>query len=340
MKQTLKTMDRRSFLKGTAVAAGASAISFTTLFGFSRAFAQDATGTDDDLQTVINLASTAELFASTHYLAAINAAEAGDLDLDQAVIDYLKTGFLAEWDHYQLLLSLGATPVVTEFYVPENLFSDVATFSQITEVAETTFVNAYLAATRIFVNLGQPAFAVTASQIAAVEAEHKALSRQIGMRLANSVSYEKYEFGNVSEAVPILQPFLDGSGEGFVGPVQPPSDDDAAVIRAQADALGYVNSVPFAAMETAPAEPMATEDAAMGTGTTAMVTARNQAVNIRSTPDTSAQIVGSLAAGASIEINGQRMGSDGNVWWSVTSGGWIRSDTVDESDGADALPQM
>jgi len=78
----------------------------------------------------------------------------------------------------------------------------------------------------------------------------------------------------------------------------------------------------------------------MGTGTTAMVTARNQAVNIRSTPDTSAQIVGSLAAGASIEINGQRMGSDGNVWWSVTSGGWIRSDTVDESDGADALPQM
>lgn len=331
MKQS---MDRRSFLKGSAVAAGASTLSFTSLFGISRAFAQ----TDDDLQTVINLASTAELFASTHYLAAINAAEAGDLDLDQTVIDYLKTGFLAEWDHYQLLLSLGAVPVVTEFYVPETLFSDVALFSQITEVAETAFVNAYLAATRIFVNLGQPAFAVTAAQIAAVEAEHKALVRQIGMRLANSVSYEKYEFDNVSDAVPILQPFLDGSGEGFVGPVAAPTDEQAAAIRAQADALGYVNSVPYAAMETAPAEPMATDEAMMGG--TAMVTARNQAVNIRETPDTSAAVVGSLAAGASIEINGQRVGSDGNVWWSVTSGGWIRSDTVNEGEGSSDLPQM
>ncbi len=104
MKQN---MNRRSFLKGSAVAAGASAMSFTSLFGISRAFAQD---TDDDLQTIINLAATAELFASTHYLAAINAAEAGDLDLDQTVIDYLKTGFLAEQDHYDLLVSLGAVP--------------------------------------------------------------------------------------------------------------------------------------------------------------------------------------------------------------------------------------
>lgn len=333
MKQNL---NRRQFLKGSVAAAGASAVGFSSLFGFSTAFAKARQASDDDLQTVIDLAATAELFASTHYLAAINAAEAGDLDLDQTVIDYLKTGFLAEWDHYQLLLSLGATPVVTEFYVPETLFSDVELFSQITEVAETTFVNAYLAATRIFVNMGQPAFAVTAAQIAAVEAEHKALVRQIGMRLANSVSYEKYEFDNVSDAVPVLQPFLDGSGEGFVGPVSAPSDDDAAAIRAQADALGYVNSVPYAAMETAPA----TEEAAMGMGATAMVTARNQAVNIRATPDTNAQIVGSLAAGASIEVNGQRMGSDGNVWWSVSAGGWVRSDTVNEGEGTDALPQM
>jgi hypothetical protein len=158
------------------------------------------------------------------------------------------------------------------------------------------------------------------------------------MRLANNVSYEKFDFNNVSDAVPTLQPFLDGSGEGFVGPVQPPSDDDVAAIRAQAEALGYENTVPYAAMETA-AAPMATEES-MAMGATAMVTARTQAVNIRSTPDVSSSIVGSVAAGASVEVNGQRTGADGQIWWSVTSGGWIRSDTVNESDGAANLPQM
>ncbi len=235
-------------LKGSLALGGASLLSFNQVFGFSRVLGQDMA--DDDLQTIINLAATAELFATTHYLAAIN----GELGLAEAQVNYLKAGFLAEQDHLELLLSLGAQPVVSEFYVPETLFADVALFSTITEVAETTFVGAYLAANRIFSKSAETtAFAVTTAQIACVEAEHRALVRQIGGRLANNTSYAQYNLFNVSSAVPVLQPFLDGSGEGFIGPVQPPTAADLAGIREQAAMIGYENpGVPFAALTEMP----------------------------------------------------------------------------------------
>lgn len=244
----MTSITRRSFLKAGTLVTGASALSMSGFLGISRAFAQSTSGANDDVQTIINLASTAELFASTHYLAAINAAADGSLDLDEAQVEYLKTAFLAEREHYDLLLSLGAEPVATEFYVPPTLFSDVALFSQITEIAETTFVSAYLAATRIFAEAGQTAFAVTASQIASVEAEHRALVRQIGGLIPNNLGYAQFQFNNVSDAVPVLLPFLDGSGEGFIGPVAPPTDAQVEAIRAEADALGYEAVTPFAAL--------------------------------------------------------------------------------------------
>src|SRR6185295_12593225 len=106
-----------SILKTGAIAGSLAGLSH--LFGIPLAMAQDDAA-NDDLQTILNLAATAELFATTHYLAAIN----GDLGLDETQVNYLKTGFLAEQDHLELLKSLGAVPVVTEFFVPPTLFSD------------------------------------------------------------------------------------------------------------------------------------------------------------------------------------------------------------------------
>lgn len=253
----MSNVTRRHFLKGTGMAAGALAVGvslkeYPTFFGFRTAMAQ----TDDDTATIINLAATAELFATTHYLAAINNAEA--LGLDAIELAYMKAGFLAEQDHYELLVGLGAAPVVTEFYVPEPLFADRALFAATTEVAETAFIGAYLAATRIFAAAAETAFAVTTAQIAAVEAEHRAFVRRIGLKLATNLSYAGFVLNNVSDAVPVLQPFLDGSGEGFVGPIAPPTADDIAAIRAESEQLGFDNMVtlggdpimamPFAAM--------------------------------------------------------------------------------------------
>jgi hypothetical protein len=180
--------------------------------------------------------------------------------------------------------------------------------------------------------MGQPAFAVTTAQIAAVEAEHRALVRQIGGRIANNLPFAQYTLHNVSDAVPILQPFLDGSGEGFVGPVQPPTADDIAAIRAEAEALGYDNAVlPYAAM--APA-------AAAASSSTCNVTAGSQNVNIRESASITAATTGTLAAGTSAAVDGQLMGDDSMVWWHLSSGGYVRSDTVTADDTCSALPTM
>ncbi|MEO8393525.1 MAG: ferritin-like domain-containing protein [Chloroflexota bacterium] len=251
----MNSISRRSMLKGTAMVGGGAFLTFSQLFGLAPIMAQDATMaamTDDDLQTIINVAATAELFATTHYLAAIGGAK--DLMLDDVQIAYLKAAFISEQDHYELLTSLGAKPVVTEFYVPNNLFSDQATFTATTEVAEIAFVGAYLAAVRIF---GQSKdtmpYAVTCAQIAAVEQTHLSLIRQIGKKLANNTSYAQYTLWNPSSAVPVLQPFLDGKADGFVGPVAAPSADAVAGIRAEASKLGYDSpGVAFAAMKDMP----------------------------------------------------------------------------------------
>jgi Ferritin-like domain len=241
-------LSRRALLKGGALLGAGTFLSFNNVFGFSRVFGQEMA--DDDLQTILNLAATAELFATTHYLGAIK----GNLGLGEAQMNYLKAGFIAEQDHLELLRSLGAEPVVTEFYVPETLFMDKALFAATTEVAETAFVGAYLAATRIFSKSAETTpFAVTTAQIACVEAEHRALVRQIGELLPNNTSYAQYTLMNVSSAVPVLQAFLDGSGEGFIGPVAPPTEDDIAMVRADAEMIGYDNpGVPFAAMTEMP----------------------------------------------------------------------------------------
>lgn len=331
MSEQTQNTSRRDFFKQLAVGTGAAVVGWQSLFGFSRTFAQEASGENDDTQTVLNLAATAELFASTHYLAAINAVENGDLDLSEIELNYLKTAFISERDHYDLLVSLGAEPVVTEFYVPDGLFSDVAMFAEITEVAETTFVSAYLAATRIFVEAGATEFAVTTAQIAGVEAEHRALVRQIGMSLPNDRSYQAFQFDNVSGAVPVLQPFLDGSGDGFVGPVSPPTEDQIAAIRAQSDELGYTGDIlPFAALEIAPAE----------SASTVTVTAGDADINIREMPSTNATIISVLTANSSATVDGQREADDGFVWYRLVDGGWIRSDTVTVSANASDLPQV
>lgn len=68
----MQNISRRVVLKGGAALGAATLVGFPELFGLKGIGRVRAQGTmpDDDLQTIINLASTAELFATTHYLAA------------------------------------------------------------------------------------------------------------------------------------------------------------------------------------------------------------------------------------------------------------------------------
>lgn len=237
----MTNLSRRSFMKGIGIAAGAA--SMTSMFGIPLSLAQD-TAEDDDLQTILNLAATAELFAATHYFNAVN----GDMGLQEHSINYFKTGFLAEIDHFDYLVSLGAEPLFEEFYAPEGLYEDREAFAEITEVAETNFVAAYLAATRIFASAGETAFAVTTAQLVASEAEHRALARQLRGLVPSNTPMAQFLFNNVSDVVPVLEPFLTGEADRFGGPVKPPSADEIAALRGESETLGYVQVIPFASM--------------------------------------------------------------------------------------------
>jgi hypothetical protein len=219
-------------LKGAAIGGGTlGLLSFSQIFGLKSAFANhDAM---DDVQTIANLAATAETLAATSYFGTI--AFAGDLGYSDADVAYFKLAMDSELYHLEVLQSLGGTALAQEFYIPAAFLSDKNTNVQTFIAAETAFTGAYLAATRRFAELGQPRLAATTAQHAATEAEHLALTRITGGLVPNPNALPAPIYYNVSDAVPTLLPFLQG-GEGFIGPVAFPGVD---AIRA---ALGGVES--------------------------------------------------------------------------------------------------
>ncbi|MBX3079983.1 MAG: ferritin-like domain-containing protein [Anaerolineae bacterium] len=202
---------RRSFLKNSFIAAGVSlsGLTFSSAFGL-----KPARAAEDDIQTILDVAATAEAFACTHYARAISSALFNDVQTS-----YLKAGLDSEFQHLAFLQANGAKLLAEKFYFPVDTFASTTNFSQVTAIAETVFVAAYLAATNRFAELGQASLATTAAQIAVVEGQHLAVVRIIGGELANNIAYGKTLFGQVSEAVSVVAPLLDGQ-EGVLGPME------------------------------------------------------------------------------------------------------------------------
>ncbi|MBC7814460.1 MAG: ferritin-like domain-containing protein [Burkholderiales bacterium] len=320
-------ISRRNLLKGSAVIGGASLMSFSQALGYTNLFAQD---NGDDIPTILNLAATAETFACTHYYRVLTES---NIALDPGEISMLK-GFLdAELQHLDYLNANGGQTLVTEFYAPENVYQDRQQFADITEQAETIFIGAYLAGLRRFAELGNPALALTAGQVAAVEQEHLALVRGIGGRRPNNVSLARTPFFNVSDAVPLLQPFLEG-GAGFDGPVAFPGAD------ALRDIIRDDGVIPVLPATDPAAFTISNEQAATGVPCT-ITPSGNFNVNIRSTPSLGTNIAGTLLPGNSLDVDGQTTDSNSFVWWHLTNGsGWIRSDVVTETGDCGTTPTM
>ena len=213
----MSNLTRRSFLKSSGLVAGAAGITFSGLFGYEKVFAQDD---GDTVETILNIAATAETLACTHYY---NVLTDSDIQLTPAERAILTAALDTEYQHLQFLNANGGEALTQEFFFPLNVYVDRENFSNITEMAETAFVGAYLAAGRRFAELGNPLLAATASQVACTEEVHLALIRQIGGRLPNHVSLAQAVIFNVSDAAPVLQGFLEGgtdftdSPSGFPG---------------------------------------------------------------------------------------------------------------------------
>jgi hypothetical protein len=201
-------VSRRELFKTGAAAL--SVVSFSSLFG--RALAQDE---GDDVQTILNLAATAETLACTLYYAVLTT---GEIPFTEVDVFYLTGALDAELQHLEYLNANGGEALTEEFYFPQDVFTDLSVFVPTAEALETAFVAAYLAATRRAAELGDPLLAMTAAQVAAIEAQHLALARVMGeLQPANNVSLAQALFFNVSDAVPALLPFIEG-GDDLVGP--------------------------------------------------------------------------------------------------------------------------
>jgi hypothetical protein len=215
-----KTTSRRGFIKGAAaLGGGAAALSFSHAFGLKDAYA--AHDRMDDVATIANLAATAETLAATSYYYTILN---NPLKLSNNAITYLKLAMSSELYHLKVLQSLGGRSLTDRFYTPDKFLSSLGVNTATFTAAETAFTGAYLAATRRFAELGNPRLAATTAQHAATEAEHLALQRLIGGQVPNPNALPAPIYYNVSDAVPVLGPFLQG-GAGFVGPVPFPGED-------------------------------------------------------------------------------------------------------------------
>ena len=215
-------VSRRLFLKGSA---GAAAIAgFGTLFGISNTYANTYANdhdSQDEVSTVLNLAATAETLAASSYYSTIKGNPFG---LSERELLYLKYAMSSELYHLSLLESLGGQALTQQFYIPEKFLTDFGVNTNTFIQAETAFVGAYLAATRRMAEINEPRLAATTAQFVGTEAEHLALTRQIGGFLPNPNGLPAPIYYNVSDAVGVLNPFLEG-GAGFIGPVSYPGAD-------------------------------------------------------------------------------------------------------------------
>lgn len=319
-------LSRRGFLKGSAVVVGASAVSFNSLFGIGTLFAQDG---GDDPSLILNIADTAETFACVHYYTALQNADT--LGLTEQEQNWLRAFLDAELKHKQFLEANGASPLATEFFVPENLFTDRALFVQTTNTAENWFIAAYMAATRRFAELGNPLLAATTAQVAGVESEHQALIRLMGGLQPSFQTLKDPLFYNVSEVVPLFQPFLEG-GDGFTGPAAFPGEQAIADVVAD---MGVTNVTPFINLTGGMGTMMMPEATAVAADGACTVTGRN--TRVRAGAGTDFDQVGSLPQGQSAAVIGQTTDANGFTWYQIDQG-WVRADVVTLSGNCSAVP--
>ena len=160
----------------------------------------------ESVGSIISIFATAEALAVTLTGAAIDGAGKYDAGkgLSPMIVTWVKAIQAQEQAHYQYLTEAGAKPLTLTFTVPQNLANittDSKALFNFLVSAETIFVGAYVAAGGEFANLGRPALAQVACQLAGVESEHRTLANYArGALPPNNLGFEKAPFHTVGEA--------------------------------------------------------------------------------------------------------------------------------------------
>ena len=165
----------------------------------------------ESVRSIISIFATAEALAVSLTGAAIAGARKYDAGkgLPPRTVTWVKAIQAEEQAHYEYLTKAGAKPLTLTFTVPQNLADITADSKALFDFlvsAETIFVGAYVAAAGEFANLGQPALAQVACQLAGVESEHRTLANYArGAVPPNNLGFEKAPFQTVGEAAAKLK---------------------------------------------------------------------------------------------------------------------------------------
>jgi hypothetical protein len=204
---------RRIFLKGGLVAGGGLLLS-----ALGTTMEVSASERGDTAQTILNLAATAEAFATTHIHTVLTGR---DFALSNFEIQQLKLILDAEQQHLDLIVANGGVPAATQFFTPAGTYQSRLRFATVTADVETVCTALYLAATRRFADLGNARLAATQAQLAANEAQHIGAARQLAGQVPSDIAWAPPLFFNPSDVEPVFAPFLNG-GPDFNGPVAYP----------------------------------------------------------------------------------------------------------------------
>jgi hypothetical protein len=219
---------RRSFFARTAQLAGATALGAAGAGLLQPVAARAATRpakttNSDTLQEIVNIAATAESLASTFYYYALEAGMSLPDVNSTANRNYFQAAVTQEFLHLDYLQNrLGAVPVATQFYFPDNMFTDESVFFPTALLLEEYFISAYLAAALDFsgavssgITTADPHALGFVVQVMGVECEHRALlGVAANINPPNGIVIETALLKSVADAVPPLTPFLQG-GSGF-----------------------------------------------------------------------------------------------------------------------------
>jgi hypothetical protein len=141
----------------------------------------------------------------------------------------------AEFKHIELLQAQGGRPLKFEFFHPAGVYDNGGIFAEVKANVESVCTAIYLAAARRLADLGNSRLAATMGQLACNEAQHTAVARDLGGLVPSDNAWAPPFFFNVSDAQPVLAPFLN-DGEGFVGPVAYPGWERVAAVLGESRA--------------------------------------------------------------------------------------------------------
>ena len=241
---------RRQFVTGTAAALGG--LGLLSLPGVARA----GNSQPNDVQTILNVAATAEVLATIVNTVGFRRGLGGDRVTQRNIAAAAREELI----HFRVLRDFGGRPVARRIWVPDAVFANRTNFLSTLEVGDQIFVNAYLIGTRAFGNAGNGELAVVAAEFMGVEAVHRALARQSLGKLGNDRVFMKFcqketapdapnrgqrGFENILGAVTQLKAAGFGIGEPGARPgrffdfdhvkMRTPTDEDLNTFRPVAD---------------------------------------------------------------------------------------------------------